>query len=389
MNKMLTQDHGIMRHTCKMIGFAVLILAIVLLASCPPPTPEPAPVVGDPPHAPTGLMGNAGHKKIFLDWNAVTGSDGYNVYRGTSRIADNIFANSFTDTGLENDVSYDYTVRAVNEHGESDPTPTLSIVPRAPDGNFDDLDSLNNNPTGIWSDGTTMWVANQGGRSNANKLFAYNLESETRDADKDIDLVENHIFSTGIWGMGETIWVADNSADDEKLYAYSLAENNFGDNLPDMEFNLIANNSAPEGLWSNGVTIWVSDGNTDSIYAYTLRGGSPDVDKSLRDLPPNDSSPNNRFAGIWANTPADPAVNPTIWAASRDGFIPGQGPIYAYNLLTGVREESKEFAREDLTGSESRRFLRGIWSDGTTLWVVDAGVDRIYAYDLATKAAIP
>ena len=32
---------------------------------------------------------------------------------------------------------------------------------------------------------------------------------------------------------------------------------------------------------------------------------------------------------------------------------------------------------------------RGIWSDGKTMWVADSYYDKVYAYDMATKARIP
>ena len=31
----------------------------------------------------------------------------------------------------------------------------------------------------------------------------------------------------------------------------------------------------------------------------------------------------------------------------------------------------------------------GIWSDGTTMWVTDSNYEKVYAYDMATKARVP
>ena len=36
-------------------------------------------------------------------------------------------------------------------------------------------------------------------------------------------------------------------------------------------------------------------------------------------------------------------------------------------------------------GDAGNTNARGIWSDGTTMWVVDLNDEKIYAYDMATK----
>ena len=52
--------------------------------------------------------------------------------------------------------------------------------------------------------------------------------------------------------------------------------------------------------------------------------------------------------------------------------------VYAYDLATGERVESREFALAD-----TNRAPRGIWSDGETVWVSDSGRERLFAYRLA------
>ena len=51
----------------------------------------------------------------------------------------------------------------------------------------------------------------------------------------------------------------------------------------------------------------------------------------------------------------------------------------------GARDSSKDF--NTLSAAENT-FPRGLWSNGTTLWVIDAVDDKIYAYNLATKHVI-
>ena len=43
----------------------------------------------------------------------------------------------------------------------------------------------------------------------------------------------------------------------------------------------------------------------------------------------------------------------------------------------------------DTLGDAGNRDPEGIWSDGTTMWVVDWRDEKIYAYSMATKARTP
>ena len=87
-----------------------------------------------------------------------------------------------------------------------------------------DLDGLisagNEAPTGAWTDGTTMWVAD----SDDQKLYAYTVSTGARDEDKDIDLHSDNDDPRGIWSDGTTMWVID--SDDRRLYAYTLSNGN-------------------------------------------------------------------------------------------------------------------------------------------------------------------
>ena len=68
-------------------------------------------------------------------------------------------------------------------------------------------------------------------------------------------------------------------------------------------------------------------------------------------------------------------MDTTIWVADND-----DRKLYAYALDGGARQTSEEFG---LHSDNSN--ARGIWSDGTTIWVVDnaaVGEDKLYAYAL-------
>ena len=89
---------------------------------------------------------------------------------------------------------------------------------RDPAEDFNTL-ALNNDPRGIWSDGTTMWVAD----GFDGKIYAYSLATKARDVGKDFDTLAaaGNGNPLGIWSDGTTMWVADWL--DAKIYAYSMA----------------------------------------------------------------------------------------------------------------------------------------------------------------------
>ena len=164
----------------------------------------------------------------------------------------------------------------------------------------DDLDTLraagNTAPTGVWSNGTTLWIAD----STDAKIYAYTLADGARDSSKDITLHEDNSGPVGIWSNGTTLWVVDWNQD--KLYAYTLADDT-RDSDKDITLNPLENTS-PRGIWSNDTTIWVADSGDAKLYAYDLTNGDRVTghDISLH-------FSNAGAAGIWANDDTAWAVN--------------------------------------------------------------------------------
>ena len=80
---------------------------------------------------------------------------------------------------------------------------------------------------------------------------------------------------------------------------------------------------------------------------------------------------NNHPGGMWSD-------GTTMWVGDT-----ADDKIYAYNLATKARDAGKDFNTLADAGNNNPE---GIWSDRTTMWVVDYLDDTIYAYDMATKA---
>ncbi|MGI9257153.1 MAG: hypothetical protein ACR2PY_09505, partial [Salinispira sp.] len=121
---------------------------------------------------------------------------------------------------------------------------------------------------GIWSDGETMWVA----VGSAAIIYAYKMaknERGTRDAAKDFDrdiLDDENQIITGMWSDGSTMWLPDYGTD--KIYAYTL-DTRERDASKDFN-NLVEGTIEPRGLYSDETTMWVLDFTTKSIYAYDM-----------------------------------------------------------------------------------------------------------------------
>ncbi len=129
---------------------------------------------------------------------------------------------------------------------------------------------------GIWSNATTMWVAD----SADDKIYAYDLATGGRDPAQDIDTLDaaGNTRSRGIWSNGTTMWVADGGGD--KIYAYDLAAGD-RDAAKDIDSLYAASNNSPMGIWSDGTTMWTADGDDDMVYAYDLATGDRDAGKDI------------------------------------------------------------------------------------------------------------
>ncbi|MDE0471774.1 MAG: cadherin repeat domain-containing protein, partial [Ekhidna sp.] len=143
---------------------------------------------------------------------------------------------------LEATMTYMLKVSISNETGSNAADITINVTDveespppgtRLPDKEFD-LTMENDAPTVFWSDGVTIWVGQDSGftdpsTSDNDKLYAYTLDTGTRDTAKEFDLAEENEFPVSLWSDGTTLWVLDADYDidldeygDAKIYAYQL-----------------------------------------------------------------------------------------------------------------------------------------------------------------------
>ena len=248
---------------------------------------------------------------------------------------------------------------------------------------FNTLNAAENEyPTGLWSDGTTMWAADTADE----KIYAYNRSTRDRDPAKDFDTLGpvGNTSPQGMWSDGETLWIAD--PDDDRIYAYNIATKTHEGSK---DFNTLnaAGNESPTGIWSDGATMWVVDSQDEKIYAYSLATKARDMGKDFNAL---SAAGNFGPQGIWSD-------GATMWVVEdRSVHSSVDDKIYAYDMATKVREPAKDFQGLKSAGNQEPS---GIWSDGTTLWVGnferraynDAGErvryysSKIYAYNMPSS----
>ena len=232
----------------------------------------------------------------------------------------------------------------------------------------------NESPQGIWSDGTTIWVADD----EDDMLYAYTLATGVRDASKEFSLHTDNGNPKGIWSDGTTVWVADD--EDDKLYAYALSDGTRQDGTDNKEFDLDSDNADPWGIWSDGTIIWVTNGADPILYAYTLAGGTrQDGTDSTTNIEFKLNGASLDARGIWSD-------GSTLWVSSS--AYSSTKPLMAYTLdfsstavgnLHGVPDRGKSF----YTPGTLQLMGAGIWSDGdTAIWMASAGpAGKIYSFN--------
>ncbi|MCY4616437.1 MAG: cadherin-like beta sandwich domain-containing protein [Chloroflexi bacterium] len=232
------------------------------------------------------------------------------------------------------------------------------------DRDLDDLDAHNEWTTGLWSDGTTLWITEAGPDSDAG-VYAYDLASGERRERLEFDLDVQNRAPRGISSDRATAWLSN--ADRDRLYAYGLAS---GERAEHHDILLDARNGDAHGLWSDDAALWVVDGEDAALFAYDLSSGDLLAEYRL-------NFANDAPRGVWSD-------GVTVWVADDDAKR-----LFAYELPTQhkrgttrlERVEEEDFGELSLSQA-SNNSPRGIWSDGGVMYVADVSDGRVYSYNM-------
>ena len=223
-------------------------------------------------------------------------------------------------------------------------------------------------PTGLWSDGETLWVISDWRNG---QVLTYSLAEGTALGEGEALLPDGVTpasssfrltggrFPAGLWSDDETLWASDYFGG---VRAYRLSD---GTRLETQDISddvlVAAGNTAPTGLWSDGETLWVTDYWQWKVFAYRL-SDKVRVEEKEFDLM-DDSTPYAGY-GLWSD-------RETVLLAS-----PFYDRVVAHSLATGAQQADRTV---DLS-ADGIDSPNGLWSDGESMWVVIERDNRIYAY---------
>ncbi len=232
-----------------------------------------------------------------------------------------------------------------------------------------DLVSNNSTPRGVWGNDDTIWVANDGSGA-TDKLYAYNRSDGSRDSSSDFDNLNTagNNDPRGICSDGTTMFVADSGDDD--IYAYRMSDTT---RISTREVSLASANNGPQGLSCDRTHLWVAEDNDDltsKIFVYLRSDGShvSTLDIGASTLNPSSTVGainNNDQRGMWSN-------GTTLFVVDH-----GDTKVYGYQLSDRSRDDDKNL---DLDAANTDPW--GLWFDGRVLWVADTVDDKLYVYDL-------
>ena len=205
------------------------------------------------------------------------------------------------------------------------------------------------------------------------------------------ELVTSHSFGSGpsqgraIWSDGETIWITrttatarlvDRVADtDGRADAYGLSDmaRQPGKDIRAMYGAL---NHHAHGIWSDGQTMWVSDDDRARIFTYSLQSDNYGNRLRTKEFYTYTETYRNLYAdlrGLWSD-------GTHMWVA--DSRVK---KIVAYTL-GGQRNADLDLNLLDGVGNDGPT---DIWSNGYTMWVADYRDKKIYAYRLSDGVRQP
>ena len=181
------------------------------------------------------------------------------------------------------------------------------------------------------------------------------------------DLVSNNSTPRGVWGNDDTIWVANDGAGaTDKLYAYNRSDGS-RDSSSDFDNLNTAGNNDVRGICSDGTTMFVADSGDDEIYAYRM---SDTTRISTREVTLD--SANNSPQGLSCD-------RTHLWVAEDNDDLTSKIFVYLRSDESHVSTldiGASTLSPSSTVGAINNNDQRGMWSNGTTLFVVDHGDDQ-------------
>ena len=280
-----------------------------------------------------------------------------------------------------------------------------NLVTKARDSDKDiDLDTDNSEPRRIWSDGVTLWVADLD-----EKIYAYKISDKQRDSTKDVTTLvgAGNTDAGGLWSNGTTLWVADST--DDKVYAYEARTLVDTSSLTSVSTRLAEIAAAPDFIVTAPITEIPYTSNSAMITLKATVSNLGGASSPMTNLNWYHSDDNSLDTSTDTASGMKAVESLTAGASQMvsDNMVttPSMaGTYYYFACVESVTDEYYEndncssgtavivanpggrVSASDFSLATANATARGAWSDGTTVWVADSGSNKIYAYDLASKA---
>ena len=288
----------------------------------------------------------------------------------------------------------DDPLTTVSEYGARDPDYDITV----PEGSV----------RGLYREGNILWVASV----DESKIHAIDIRNGSRLEHLEFDLRPETTVPHGIWSNGVTMFVVNGADMNEQVHTYYRFRDNASgtvtvdgshkegetlecsatdisdpDGLPSpLSFSYRWQELKRSGEWEDitgrtNTTYLINAADADrtlrctfeftdgSGYRDVLRGNAikPQVRVSGFDL----HNSNSAAKGIWGN-------DTHFWIANDGSGIGNK--LYAYKRSDGSRDTSADFDNLNTAGNTD---VRGICSDGTTMFVADSDDNKVFAYKMS------
>ena len=230
---------------------------------------------------------------------------------------------------------------------------------------IDELGGGHGTPSGLWSDGTTLWILENGDGAD-DAIYAYDLKTGERVEGREFELDEANRAPPAASGpMAQppgSPTAARRSCSpttSRERRAPARARHRIRRPQPRCARHLVRTT----------LTMWVLDGGKESLFAYDLASGESLAEYALDDA--NDDPRGLFFDGV------------TFWVSDH-----GEKRIFAYRLEAGEDGEDglERFRDEEFPNTVLSRAgnnsPRGLWSDGDVMYVADESDARVYTYNM-------
>ena len=177
---------------------------------------------------------------------------------------------TYTISGLDDTLDYYVQVIATNAVGHGEPSAEATAT------------SGGQPPIVVGPTGSPVGGGGGGGGGPSPSVVDFEWTVE-----RDIaELGSGHDTPSGVWSDGATLWILENGdGADDAVYAYDVET---GERVEGREFELDNTNRAPRGVWSDRTLLWVSDSGRNSLFAHDLESGErlPERDIALAGTQP-------------------------------------------------------------------------------------------------------